>query len=152
MHSKPHAKQTEISGAEPHRGHHATVAIKHSAAAAGLHGTLHTLKQHYALAPYEMLLETEGLSEPGSGVCSYWEVVAHKVPDAAIRGSPRRRACIKLDGEAAGVPHPLGATHGCAHNGEPHDDICPLANAGEQVCIREVCDIVRDLCSSNSAL
>ena len=128
------------------------VAFKYSAAAAALHGTLHTLSSIHALALYGMRLETEGLSKPEIDVCSYWKVVAHKVPDAAIRGSPRDGACIKLDGEAAGVPHPLRATHRCAHNGESHHDICPLANAGEQVCIREVCDIVRDLCSSNSAL
>lgn len=132
------------------------VAIRHFAATAALHampsGTLHTLKQPYALAPYEMHLEAEGSTGLGREVCSYWEVVAHKVPDAAISGSSRCRACIELDGKAAGVPHPLGATHRCGHNGEPHNDICPLANAGEQVCICEVCDIVCDLCSSNPLL
>ena len=75
----------------------------------------------------------------------YREVVAHKVPDAALLGAPLRRASVELDGKAAGVPDPLRAARGYAHDGEAHHDRRPLADAGEDAGVGQICDVICDL-------
>ena len=75
----------------------------------------------------------------------YREIVAHEVPDAALCGAPLRRACIELDSKAAGVPDPLRAARGYAHDGEAHDDRRLLADAGEHAGVGQICDVICDL-------